>query len=92
MKLALIVLDSRRGWTEADMQLREWLEYHAIPYRVVATKVDKLKSLKERNQTLRALQGASSMQQSPILFSAVTGQGVKELWQAIFEATSNNKQ
>ena len=40
---------------EKDIELRDWLECHGRPYVVVATKIDKLKSQKERHQSLRAL-------------------------------------
>ena len=40
---------------EKDVELRDWLESHERPYLVVATKMDKLKSQKERHQSLRAL-------------------------------------
>src|SRR5262245_43268653 len=40
LRLAVIVLDARRGWIKRDLELREWLEVHRRPYLVVATKVD----------------------------------------------------
>ena len=64
-----------------DLELRDWLEVHGRPYVVVATKMDKLKSQKERHQSLRALQDGYS---SGVLeCSAVKGRGVREIWQAI---------
>ncbi len=81
LKLAVILLDARRGWMDRDRELREWLEVHGRPYLVVATKVDKLKSQKERNQSQKALRDGYA---GEILeCSAVTGRGVREIWQAI---------
>jgi GTP-binding protein len=81
LQLCVILLDARRGWMEKDIELRDWLEHARRPYVVVATKVDKLKSQKERHQSLRALREGYS---GEILeCSAVTGRGVREIWQAI---------
>jgi GTP-binding protein len=82
LKLCLLLLDSRRGWMETDFLLRDWLEHWERPYLVVATKIDKLKTQSERVHTLAALR-ETTPQQAPLTFSAVTGQGAREIWQAI---------
>jgi GTP-binding protein len=79
--LCVIVLDARRGWMEKDIELREWLESRARPYLAVATKIDKLKSGKERHQSQRALRDGYSGE--VLECSAETGRGVREIWQAI---------
>lgn len=81
LRLALIVLDARRGWMEKDLELMEWLEMQGRPFGVVATKVDKLKTQQERHHSrtaLRKVYGGDVLE-----CSAVTGRGVRELWQAI---------
>jgi GTP-binding protein len=87
LALCVILLDARRGWLPKDLDLKQWLEIHKRRYTVVATKFDKLKSQKERQQGLNGILrhcGASPwMHAKPITFSAVTGQGVREIWQAI---------
>ena len=84
--LSVIVLDARRGWMEKDVELRDWLAFQGRPYLVVATKVDKLKSQQDRHQSLRSLQRDYS---GEILeCSAVTGRGVREIWQAILKTKS----
>ena len=81
LRLSVIVLDARRGWMEKDVELRDWLEAQGRPYLVAATKADKLKSQKDRHQSLRALhQGYSG---EFLECSALTGRGVREIWQAI---------
>ncbi len=67
---------------DMDLVLRDWLEHWGRPYLVVVTKIDKLKSQSERVQTMAALREATPLRM-PLTFSAVTGQGVREIWQAI---------
>ncbi len=81
LRLCVIVLDARRGWMEKDIELRDWLEDRGRPYLAVATKIDKLKSQKERQQSLRALREGYTGE--VLECSAVTGRGVREIWQAI---------
>lgn len=82
LELCFLMLDSRRGWMDMDLELRDWLEHWGLPYVVVATKVDKLKTQSERVQSLAALREPDP-NLVPLTFSAVTGQGVREIWQAI---------
>jgi GTP-binding protein len=74
-----MILDTRRGWMEKDLDLKHWLEHHAKPYMVIATKTDKLNQA-ELHRGLRALRQGNV---EPLPFSAATGRGVRELWQAI---------
>ena len=78
--LAVIVLDARRGWMEKDLELRDWLTAYGRPYQVVATKVDKLTTQKEKQLSRNALQSAH---EGILECSAETGRGVREIWQAI---------
>src|SRR5258708_22680212 len=81
LRLGVIVLDARRGWMEKDLELKDWLEMHGRPFEVVATKIDKLKTQKERHRSRTALQRVYAGEL--LECSAVTGRGVRELWQAI---------
>jgi GTP-binding protein len=83
LRLALLLVDARRGWMETDLQLKEWLESRAIPFVVVATKADKLNQ-KERHVSQQAFR-EHYPEGELIWFSAVNGQGVKELWQTIWK-------
>lgn len=87
LKLCVFLLDARRGWMGPDLQLKEWLDTRRQAYVVVATKVDKLNQ-KERHQSQIAIRKHYSGADL-IWFSAVNGQGVKELWQAISKTTGN---
>lgn len=78
LQLSFLILDARRGWMEKDLNLKDWLEENNRPYRVVASKIDKLNQ-SEQSQSLKAIRQYAE----PLPFSAVTGRGVREIWQAI---------
>ena len=77
--LCFIVLDARRGWMEKDLGLKDWLEAQNRSYRVIATKMDKLNQAEQR----RGLEAIAKVAPDPLPFSALTGRGVREIWQAI---------
>jgi GTP-binding protein len=80
LELSVLVLDSRRGWMERDLDLKRWLEVHRKPYLVVATKVDKLNQ-SERHRSSASLNKDAA---EPVMScSASTGWGMREIWQAI---------
>jgi GTP-binding protein len=79
LKLSCLVLDARRGWMEKDLDLKRWLEYQGRPYIVVATKFDKL----NQSEAERGLRSIRQEGVEPLPFSATTGRGVREIWQAI---------
>jgi GTP-binding protein len=78
---AVVLLDARRGWMETDLELKSWLEYQGLPFLVVATKFDKLNQ-KEQHRSLSSI--TKELTGSELFpFSAVTGRGAREIWQAI---------
>ena len=79
LTLSCLILDSRRGWMDKDLDLKQWLEYHGRPYLVIATKTDKLNQ-SEQERGLRAIRKEGV---EPLPFSALSGRGVREIWQAI---------
>jgi GTP-binding protein len=79
LRLSCLVLDARRGWMEKDLDLKRWLEHQGRAYLVVATKVDKLNQ-SEQEHGLRAIRQEGV---EPLPFSALSGRGVREIWQAI---------
>jgi len=80
LELSMLLVDARRGWMEHDLELRKWLEFHRRRFLVVATKTDKLKSRNEYDKNIAAM-AADGCEILP--FSAKTGRGVREIWQAI---------
>jgi GTP-binding protein len=87
LALSILLVDARRGWMEKDLELQRWLEFHNRRHLVVATKFDKLNQ-SEQIHGLEALKRHASAE-GPIPFSAVTGRGVREIWQAIW--TTQNR-
>jgi GTP-binding protein len=75
--LTVMLVDSRIPPTEADITMKQWLDYHRIPNAVVLTRADKI----SRNQLNRALRtGAQTLNTKEIIaFSAVTGTGKERL-------------
>lgn len=88
LRLCICILDIRRGWMESDRTLREWLDFKQRPYLVVATKIDKLRNIREVKREMALIQ-EEVPGRDVIAFSARKGQGVKELWQAIWKIKSN---
>ena len=74
------LVDSRHPPTPLDQNLNEWLNQNGLNYLVVMTKIDKLsgnqvgKSLAQTKKTLILTVGTE-----PLMFSAKTGRGKKEL-------------
>ena len=79
------IIDVRRGPEPDDLQLHEFLDHLKIETIVVATKLDKLPSNK-RKPALHKLVGP--LGRKPIGFSAVTGDGVDEVWRRIRRAAA----
>jgi GTP-binding protein len=79
LKLCCLILDARRGWMANDLDLKRWLEYHGRQYLVIATKTDKL----NRSEQERGMRAIRQEGVEPLPFSALTGRGVRETWQAI---------
>ena len=75
----VVLVDVRRGIQADDARLLDFLAAHGIAALVVATKVDKL----ARGARRRHLDEIAAQWAAPIPFSAVSGEGVRELWSAI---------
>ena len=89
LEMAVVLLDARRGWMDTDLELKQWLEFQNFPYIVVATKIDKLNRREETNG-LRQIQ-AQCPDVLLVPFSARTGRGVREIWQAISKTRTHRQ-
>jgi GTP-binding protein len=85
LKLAIVLQDLRRSWSEDESLLLQWLAKQNVPGRVVLTKTDKLKLMKrkERIRSLTAEIGDGFGK--PISTSSQKGDGMDLVWRACFE-------
>lgn len=82
LRAVVMIVDARHPPSPLDQEMRAWLQAARIPHLVVLTKVDKVK----RGARRRAREGAAAVlgirdPENLLLFSAVTGEGERELWQ-----------
>jgi GTP-binding protein len=84
--LVIQLVDSRMPPTNLDLRLSEWLAKLKMPRMIVATKSDKI-SNNQRNASIRALTSSFGVQ-SVVMSSAETGDGCKEIWKQILQATA----
>jgi GTP-binding protein len=79
-RAVLLLVDSRHPGLESDLDAWAWVQSQPCPSGVIGTKVDKL-SRAERTRHARELQ---SLFEIPVpLVSAVSGEGLDELWKMI---------
>jgi GTP-binding protein len=88
LRVCVVLVDARHEPMEGDLTLRTFLEHGGVPYVVAATKADKL-GKSERQRRLRALrQGMGAGAQAVTTVSAVTRDGVDDLWRTIRTAAA----
>jgi GTP-binding protein len=83
----LLLVDSRHPGLENDRDAWQWIRNAASEVAVVATKIDKL----GRGERIRALRACESVLETSVLpVSAVTGEGLDELWKLIDRILNNS--
>ncbi len=85
---AILLIDSRHPGLENDRAAWQWIRATVPSVALVATKTDKL-ARGERIRTMRTLE--SVFEDSVLPVSAVTGEGLDELWKLI-DKLANNRQ
>jgi GTP-binding protein len=82
----LLLIDARHPGLESDRAAWQWLQRTTDTVALVGTKIDKL----ARGQRIRALRELESVFEDSVLpVSAVTGEGLDELWKLIDKLASN---
>jgi GTP-binding protein len=82
----VVILDSRRGVTDDDHELLDWLRAYRRPSIIVLTKMDKLNASEQREVISRHTKELHSYTAAALLpYSATENRGRDELWKAIFQ-------
>ena len=85
-RAALLLVDARHPGLASDVDAWRWLQAAVDCRDIVATKIDKL----ARGQRIRALGTLESVFHHPVLaVSAVTGEGMEDLWKLIDRLTNS---
>ncbi len=84
LALSIQLVDSRHQPTTLDRQLHEWLVYHRKNHLIVATKADKLSSIKLKKSLQEIEQSLPGSEL--IAYSSLTGKGRDEVWREIADS------
>jgi GTP-binding protein len=85
---AILIVDARHPGLENDREAWAWLKETVAEPAIVATKIDKL----ARGRRIRALRELESVLEHPVQpVSAVTGEGLDELWNLIDTLAANSR-
>ena len=84
LQAVVVILDIRRGLTQGDEDLLQWLYHYKIPIILALTKADKMSRQQARTRANRiATECAPYAPLGPVLFSSKTRQGRDTLWELI---------
>ena len=86
--VGLLLVDARHPGLDADRQAWAWMRSSVAVHAIVATKIDKL-SRAERLRAARTLEAV--FEDSVLPVSAVTGEGLDELWTLIDRLLNNHR-
>jgi len=79
------LLDIRREVSKEDLQLWDWLQAKQVEVIIVVTKADKLSKNKRNKQAASIARSLGREAQELIQFSATSGEGKDEIWQALHQ-------
>jgi len=87
LRAVVVIIDIRREPAEGDLNLLDWLDQYGVKSIIVLTKADKL-SRTQAAERARLIGNAmaDTTDVKPILFSAKTREGMKEIWEEIEKA------
>jgi GTP-binding protein len=82
LRAVVVIVDLRRGVQSDDALLLDYLEAHHVPAILAVTKADKL-GYGERQRHRAAICRAAPPVTAVVVCSAVSGDGIEQLWQEI---------
>jgi len=82
LRAVVVIVDLRRGLEDDDAQLIAFLHAHRIAAIIVATKADKL-GYGEGRRRAQAIVAGLPRNTEVVVCSAVTGDGIGQVWKAI---------
>jgi GTP-binding protein len=85
LALVVVIIDARRGAEDEERDMLPWLGEHGRDAVVVITKADKL-SKSQRPPAASRARKELGLRRDPVLFSAVSGEGIDELWRIVMAA------
>ncbi len=85
LRLAILLQDVRRDWSEDEQLLLEWLAERGVPSRVVLTKTDKLKTMRRRERVRALASEIGADFEPPLSTSSQKGEGLDAVWRLCLE-------
>ncbi|HEY0253833.1 MAG TPA: ribosome biogenesis GTP-binding protein YihA/YsxC [Kofleriaceae bacterium] len=86
----LLLIDVRRGVQDEELDFIPWLAEKAIPVVVALTKADKLPKHKRSLEVMKVKKDLS-LKRDPIAVSALDGDNVAQVWNAMAKVLENQK-
>lgn len=85
-----LLSDIRRDPSEDDLQMVAYLNYHILPFTVLATKCDKLSRMKGKERAKKVAQGFGLGEGNVLAVSGYTGEGKEALLKKIEQVIQLN--
>jgi GTP-binding protein len=82
LAISILIVDSRIGPSELDLQKLKWLQQNSLPFFIVSTKADKLSRV-ELQKSIKHT-GAFSKETPVVAFSAVQELGRGRVWALLY--------
>jgi len=84
LRAAILLQDLRRDFSDDETLLLEWLAERGVPALVALTKIDKLKPMRRAERVRKLKKSLSGPALDFVATSSQSGQGVDDLWKAIY--------